>query len=593
MTVRSTLLGLAIALALADSSIVTLALPEILGDLDVGITTVAWVLTSFNLVLALLAVPAAYVARRRPRLAFAGGAIVFAAAGLACGLAPTFEVLVAARCVQAAGAALVVTAALGLLSATGKSEGRALHFWVAAGVFGAALGPAAGGLLTDVLGWESIFLMQVPLALVPLAALRGLAAEPVAARAGRPRVRANAGLLLVSGGLVAALFLIVLLLVSGWGMDPAAAGLVVTVMPLAAIVAARLAPRSLDSGLRIATGVVLVAGGLLGLAFLPRAGWAWTLVPQLLIGAGIGLTLAALTERAVAGRGDQVVHGGWTLAARHAGFVIGLLLLAPVLSEALERNQDEAVHAGTAAVLDSRIPALDKLGVAQDVLEQVDEAKRDGELPDMSAAFEERPESEEYADLISALEDQLDRAVTDAFSNPFLLAALLALAALVPLSLGRWKASRKTASPVLLAAGVAAALLVPYLALGGASFEPTPVANPCMTRDWRDPGDLEAVFEQIVLSALDGAACELGVSREELVLAVKDEASLDAFSAAQGISRADAERAVERGLERAVDDAEEAGALPGFAVRLVRRVVESVPPWLVLETLDGVGGLLP
>ena len=61
------LLGLGVGLALADSSIVTLALPEILGELDVGITTVAWVLTSFNLVLALTAVPAAYVARRAPR----------------------------------------------------------------------------------------------------------------------------------------------------------------------------------------------------------------------------------------------------------------------------------------------------------------------------------------------------------------------------------------------------------------------------------------------------------------------------------------------------------------------------------------------
>ena len=62
---RSWLLGLAIGLALADSSVVTLALPDVLGDFDVGITTVAWVLTSYNLVLALLAVPSAYVARRR------------------------------------------------------------------------------------------------------------------------------------------------------------------------------------------------------------------------------------------------------------------------------------------------------------------------------------------------------------------------------------------------------------------------------------------------------------------------------------------------------------------------------------------------
>ena len=91
---RARLLGVAVGLALADSSIVTLALPEILGQFDVAITSVAWVLTSFNLVLALLAVPAAYVSRRRPREAFVTGSIVFAGASLACGLAPSFDVLV-------------------------------------------------------------------------------------------------------------------------------------------------------------------------------------------------------------------------------------------------------------------------------------------------------------------------------------------------------------------------------------------------------------------------------------------------------------------------------------------------------------------
>ncbi len=168
MKPRSGLLGLGVGLALADSSIVTLALPRILGDFDVSITSVAWVLTSFNLVLALVAVPAAYVSRRRPREAFGAGVIVFAVASLACGLAPSFDVLVGARCVQAVGAALLVTAALDLLSQVDGSDEAALRVWVAAGVLGAALGPAAGGILTQLLGWESIFLAQVPVALVLL-----------------------------------------------------------------------------------------------------------------------------------------------------------------------------------------------------------------------------------------------------------------------------------------------------------------------------------------------------------------------------------------------------------------------------------------
>ena len=434
---RAALLGLAIGLALADSSVVTLALPDILGQFDVDVTTVAWVLTSYNLALALLAIPAAYLARRRPKPAFAVGAVIFAGASLACGLAPTFEVLVGARCVQAAGGALVVMAALDLLAATTGSDARAAHVWVLAGVLGASLGPAAGGILTEALGWESIFIAQVPLALATLIAVRGVSVRRIPAPAGRPRWMPNAALLLLSGGLVAALFLIVLLLVDGWGMSPAAAGVVVTVMPLVAIAAARLAPQSVGLGMRIAAGIVLVAGGLTCLAFMPRAGWWWTLAPQILVGAGLGLTLAALTERAVAGRSEQVVHGGWTIAARHAGVVVGLLLLAPVLTSALETNRDRAVRAGAAEVLDSRIPPLDKLRLAQDVLDEVDRAKEDGKLPNVATVFEDRPDDEEYGSLHAALQDQLDRAVTDAFSGPFLLAAALALAALVPVALSR------------------------------------------------------------------------------------------------------------------------------------------------------------
>src|SRR5688572_28655423 len=371
---RVRLLGVAVGLALADSSIVTLALPEILGQFDVAITSVAWVLTSFNLVLAVVAVPAAYVSRRRPREAFVVGIVVFATASLACGLAPSFEVLVAARCVQALGAALIVTAALNLLSQVEGSE-RALRVWVAAGVVGAALGPAAGGVLTQLLGWESIFLVQVPLALALLPVVRALDVRPVPMRAGRPSITANAALLLVAGGLVAALFLVVLLLVDGWGMSPAAAGLVVTVMPFTAIAVSRFHPSALAGVQSIACGVILLAGGLAALALMPRAGWGWTIPPQLLVGAGLGLTVAGLTELALRGRADQIVHGGWTIAARHAGVVLGLVLLAPVLTTALEENRDEAIRAGAAVVLDSDIPPLDKLGVAQDVLDEVDRSE--------------------------------------------------------------------------------------------------------------------------------------------------------------------------------------------------------------------------
>jgi hypothetical protein len=151
----------------------------------------------------------------------------------------------------------------------------------------------------------------------------------------------------------------------------------------------------------------------------------------------------------------------------------------------------------------------------------------------------------------------------------------------------------RRALPLLVALGLVAAVLVPYLALGGAGFEPTPVADPCETRDWREPGGVDEALEQVALSALDGAACELGVTREDLVLAVRSEEALDAFAEEHGLTHADAEQAVRDGLERAIDDAEEAGALPGFLVSLARRAADAVPPWLLLEALETLGRFLP
>jgi MFS family permease len=432
---RKALVGLGIGLALADSSVVTLALPDILRQFDVEIPTVAWVLTSYNLWLALAAVPAAYAARRRPVPAFTAGTLVFAVASLACALAPSFGVLVGARCVQAIGGALLVCAALDLLTEIQGSDGSAVRTWAAAGILGAALGPAIGGILTETLGWESIFFVQAPLALLTLVGVLRLRVRPVVEPAGRPNVSANLALLLLSGALTAALFLLVLLLVDGWRMDPAVAGIVVTVMPVAAIVTGSLASRIGNTVTRAAAGVVLVTGGLAALGVLPGSAWGWTVLPQILVGAGLGLALAALTERALHGRSPQAVHGGWTIAARHAGVVLGLLLLTPVFTTALDRNEERALRAGAAAVLDSRIPPLEKLAVAQDVLAIVRASDR--EVPDVRGAFADRPDTPEYRGLEDELVAQLDRAVTAAFSRPFLLAALLALAALVPIVLSR------------------------------------------------------------------------------------------------------------------------------------------------------------
>ena len=148
-------------------------------------------------------------------------------------------------------------------------------------------------------------------------------------------------------------------------------------------------------------------------------------------------------------------------------------------------------------------------------------------------------------------------------------------------------------APLLVSLGLVAAIVVPYLALGGGRFEPAPVADPCESRERPDADGLAETLEQIALAGVDGVACELGVSREELVLALRSEEALTAFSEEHGVDRDELEQAITDGLVRAVDQAEEAGSLPGFVAPLVRRAAESVPPWLILETLESLGDFLP
>jgi MFS family permease len=442
MNVRtpSVLLAVAVGIVLADSSVVTIALPDVLARFHVEIATLAWVLTAFNLALAAAALPAAFLARRRPVPVFGAGIVVFAAASLLCGLAPSFGVLVTGRALQGVAGAAVVCAALDLLTQPSRAAAGGARTWTQAGILGAALGPAVGGILTQLLGWESIFFVQAPVVLCALVALRGVRAVPVAEPAERPHFAANAALFLISGGLVGALFLLVILLINGWRLDPLPAGLAVTVMPLAAIAAARLWGGIMPLWVRATSGVLLIGGGLAALGWLPHAGAAWTFPPQLAIGAGLGLALSAVIERALAGRSAQAVHGGWTIASRHAGIVLGLLVLTPIFTHDLHNSEQDALAAGTAAVLDSDISPLEKIAVARNIAVAVDEAKEEARIPDVSEVVGEH-EGSAYADLVSSLQDQLDRAVTQAFSHAFLTAALLALAALVPILFRREEVS--------------------------------------------------------------------------------------------------------------------------------------------------------
>ncbi|HEY7148268.1 MAG TPA: hypothetical protein VH420_02380 [Gaiellaceae bacterium] len=122
-----------------------------------------------------------------------------------------------------------------------------------------------------------------------------------------------------------------------------------------------------------------------------------------------------------------------------------------------------------------------------------------------------------------------------------------------------------------------AVLVLAYLALGGASYAPAKVADPCAPRDWRDPRGFQEVAQQIVLSSLDGAACELGVSREDMVLALADKDSRERFAREHGITSQKLEDLIHQGLLRAVDDAENADALNSTVAGILRGVVQNVP----------------
>ena len=141
----------------------------------------------------------------------------------------------------------------------------------------------------------------------------------------------------------------------------------------------------------------------------------------------------------------------------------------------------------------------------------------------------------------------------------------------------------------LIALAASIGLIGAYLAFGGASYDPATVADPCEQRDVALLEDRE-LFEGIALSSLDGAACDLGVSREQLTIALADEAATAEFAEAYGIGEEEIEDAVRAGLERAVDDAAAAGRVDGIEETLLREIAERAPVGPAIEGLQALPG---
>ena len=549
---------LAVGLALADASIVTLGLPPIIAELDASVEEAAAVLGSYTLVLAVALLAAARL-RSSPRTLAGAGAVVFATASLLCGIAGSLGLLLAARSLQAAGAAALLVGAFALVD--GGGAGR--RAWTAAAIFGFAAGPALGGLLTQAIDWRAIFLAQVPVAIAAaVAAWRSAptgaaasrasaAASPAAASPPAPASASAASLrpvgpavalALLSAALVGVLFLLVLMLVTGWSVSPLGAAAAVSVLPVAALAASRVPgpPR-----VRAAAGAVLVGGGVLALASLPSALPWWTVVPQLMAGAGMGLVLPALAGELLPERTPS--QAAWLLSARHAGITVALALLAPVAAAQLDDAVANTREQGAALVLDARLPPLDKLSLAATLVGDLDpvdprgELQRSLETAQAGIAAEDRAA---YAALAERADEALVAGVQDAFEPALaicgVLALLAAIAILVPARRGPVAAT--PASPRKRLAPVAAAAAAALVLAGGARLaqpaltpEPIPIADPCQERALPASGGLEGALQDTALVALDRAACRFGSSREELALALVDDSARDDFERQYGV----------------------------------------------------------
>jgi DHA2 family methylenomycin A resistance protein-like MFS transporter len=158
-----------------DTQVVTVAMPVIGTELHGGITALQWVVSGYTLMLAALLLSAGSLSDRiGASKVFVIGLAAFTAASAACSVAPKLGVLVAARFVQGAAGAMVLPASLALVRQaypTAAARARAVAVWTAVGGAAMAAGPLVGGLLTSMLGWRSVFYVNLPIGLVGLIAL--------------------------------------------------------------------------------------------------------------------------------------------------------------------------------------------------------------------------------------------------------------------------------------------------------------------------------------------------------------------------------------------------------------------------------------
>lgn len=201
-----------------DVTAVNVALPSIQGDLDARLSGLQWTVGGYTVVMASLLMLAGSTADRFGRKrTFVAGLVVFSLASLLCSLAPTVELLVLARVVQAVGGAMMNPVAMSIITNTftvPRERAQAVGVWGAVFGLSMALGPLVGGTLVDTLGWRSIFLINVPIGLAAILLTLRFIPE---SRAPRPRRFDPVGQLLVIVLLAALTFGIIEAPSAGWG----------------------------------------------------------------------------------------------------------------------------------------------------------------------------------------------------------------------------------------------------------------------------------------------------------------------------------------------------------------------------------------
>lgn len=582
--VRVWALVFAVGLAFADASVVALALPDLYIEFGASIVGVSWVLTVYALVVAVTGLVAMPVtARLGAGRTTAIGLVVFAVASAACGVAPSLPTLLVARAVQAVGAAALLEGSLGVLASGRGGVSVARRWWMAAGTFGAVLGPALGGLVTQLADWRAVFLIQAPVALVAVPAALGVPHhEPVEAGVKRRRppgaLLADLAHVFTFAGLVGALFLGVLLLVVVWGMEPLVGAVVVTALPIGTLAGRALAERARAIA-SVVAGAILLAAGLLTLALLPAVSSSWVAAALGAAGLGFGALSTVLGPLAVPDHADIGPAAAISSAARHLGLVVGLVVVAPVLASGVEAGTERATLNGAATVLDARTGLVQKVRVVWDVRALVVGAEA-AEVPDLGEVFDRYGGGDDVRQLERDLTEAIEASITRGFRGAFASGSALALLAIVPGSLALLRARsiswREKPADAVLAATVIVALALPVIAWNRdardfGTYEP---ADACAAGP--DPfsgGGLDGLAQRSLLSGLNGAACELGVSREELVLTLDPDTNVAEHRWDAGTI----ERALKAGAKRAIDDADERDSLPGLVADGLKFAIDHAP----------------